>query len=63
MPKLRKMRTIKQIISEIKNDDPDSCITKYMLKTLVEQNNIYKVNVGNKILYDMDQVVELLGLI
>ena len=61
-PKLRRMRTIKQILEEIKKDDPETPITRYLLKSIADTNNIYNVMCGNKHLYDFDLVLSCLGL-
>ena len=60
---IRKMRTLKQIIKEIKEDDPKSCITKYMLYSIIQSNNIYNIYVGNKHLYDLNEVAKALGIL
>lgn len=60
---MKRLRTLQQILKEIKQDDPNSCITKYMIRALDTQGKLDKVYLGNKILYDLDQVLSLLGLI
>ena len=60
---MKRLRTLQQILKEIKQDDPNSCITKYMIRALDTQGKLAKVYLGNKILYDLDQVLSLLGLI
>ncbi|MDE7162071.1 MAG: hypothetical protein K2N65_04850 [Anaeroplasmataceae bacterium] len=60
---MKRLRTLQQILKEIKQDDPNSCVTKYMIRALDTQGKLAKVYLGNKILYDLDQVLSLLGLI
>lgn len=60
--KLRRMRTIKQILEEIKNDDPETSISRYLLKAIAEKYNIYNVMLGNKHLYDFDLMIDALGI-
>ena len=38
---IRRMRTIKQMVEEIKKDDPESSVTRYMLKSIIESNQIH----------------------
>lgn len=60
---MKKLRTIQQILYYIKQEDPDSCVTKYMIKLLDKEEPLYKYPIGNKILYDMVEVLNRLGLI
>lgn len=60
---MKRLRTLQQILKEIKQDDPNSCVTKYMIRALDKEGKLAKVYLGNKILYDLDQVLSLLGLI
>ena len=38
----------------IKTEDPDTCITEYMLRKMVANNQIKAYKVGNKYLIDID---------
>lgn len=60
---MKRLRTIKQIIKLIKEEDQESCVTTYMIKSLVQKHKVYKVNVGNKILYDIDEILKIIGLV
>jgi len=60
---IRRMRTIKQMVEEIKKDDPESCVTRYMLKSIIESNQIGVLVVGNKHFYDFDLVLKGLGIV
>ena len=60
---MKKLRTINQILELIKKDDPDSCITEYMIKKLIKDEKYKIVRIGNKNLYDTDVILERMGLI
>ena len=60
---MKKMRTIKGMLQDIKQQDPDSCVSKYMINKIIEKNKIEPVIVGNKYLYDYDEILKKLGLI
>lgn len=60
---MKKMRTIKGMIQDIKKQDPDSCVSKYMINKIIEKYKIEPVIVGNKYLYDYDEILKKLGLI
>lgn len=51
---MSKMRTIRETMKIIKTEDPDTCITEYMLRKMVANNQIKAYKVGNKYLIDMD---------
>lgn len=50
------MRTIESAYREIKENDPQSCITKNALRTLVVSGGIPSVKVGAKYLVDLEAV-------
>lgn len=60
---LRRMRTINQIIELIKEDDPNSWVTKYMIRTIADKYDIHNVVVGKRHLYDLDAVLKGLGIL
>lgn len=51
---MSKMRTIRETMKIIKTEDPDTCITEYMLRKMVADNQIKAYKVGNKYLIDID---------
>ena len=61
--KVRRLRTIKQMLEEIKKDDPETCITKYMIMAVVKRDDIFNKFILNKHVYDFDAVLKGLGLI
>ena len=51
---MSKIRTIRETMKIIKTEDPDTCITEYMLRKMVANNQIKAYKVGNKYLIDID---------
>lgn len=58
--KLRRMRTINQAIEEIKEMDSNSAITYNFINTLIKNNDIRYINIGNKRLIDLDSLLDYL---
>lgn len=58
--KIRRMRTINQAVEEFKKEDPTTAITYSFINTLVKENKIKSINVGNKRLIDLDSLLEYL---
>ena len=50
------IRTIKGAADEIKKIDPDTAITEYRIRSLVNEKSIPSVSVGNRKLVNMDDV-------
>ena len=50
------IRTIKGAADEIKKIDPDTAITEYRIRLLVNEKSIPSVSVGNRNLVNMDDV-------
>lgn len=53
---MKKVRTIKEAITEIKELDPHSAITEYAIRTLVNNGEISHIRRGRKILIDFDEL-------
>ena len=58
--KLRRMRTINQAIEEIKEMDSNSAITYNFINTLIKNNVIRYINIGNKRLIDLNSFLDYL---
>ena|ERR1035437_7357810 len=58
---MKRMRTIKGAIAEIKQEDPYSCITEHFLRQLIWQGKLQPCKAGNKNLIDMDELIDFLG--
>lgn len=49
-----RMRTIEQAIAEIKKADPNTCISKHYIRSLVNTGQIPTLRAGTKALINMD---------
>ena len=56
-----KMRTINEVLKEIKEIDPKSAITYNLLRKLCEEGKIKHVMTGNKALINYDDFLEFLS--
>ncbi len=56
-----RMRTIKEAITEIKQEDPHSALTESYLRKLVRSGDFPSVKVGVKTLINLDRLMEYLG--
>lgn len=61
MSTLPRMRTIKETIAELKQIDPQTAITEYYLRDLVNSGQIMFVKAGNKTLINFDKFLEFLS--
>ena len=60
--KKRKLRSINETLKSIKNEDPETAITRYMIDTLVKEGKVYNIKIGNKVLIDYDETLTALGV-
>ena len=58
---MRKLRTIPKAYNYIKEQDPDSDVTLYMIRKLVEQNKVSLTRTGRKILVDVESLIAVLS--
>ena len=57
-PKLRRMRTIRQALAEIKEIDPNTGLNYNFVNKLCEENKIHNIIVGQKKrLLDLDELL------
>ena len=57
-PKLRRMRTIRQALAEIKEMDPNTGLNYNYVNKLCEENKIHNITVGQKKrLLDLDELL------
>lgn len=61
--KRRRLRSINDTLKLIKAIDPDSAVTRYMITNLVKEDKIYNQKMGNKLLVDYDEILDVLGLV
>jgi len=57
---MKRMRTIKGALAEIKQEDPYTCITEHFLRQLIWQGKLQPCKAGNKNLIDMDALMNFL---
>ncbi len=58
---LARMRTSQQVYNQIHNDDPDSCISLWYIRSLVKQGKIPVVKAGCKYLINYDKFMDYLN--
>lgn len=61
--KKRKLRSINDTLRIIKEEDPDSAVTRYMINCLIIDKKIFSQRVGNKVLIDFDELLEVLKIV
>ena len=54
---MRRLRTINQTFEEIRQADPDTCLTRHAIRTAVINGEIPSRLVGSRRLIDMDLVL------
>lgn len=57
---MARMRTIKQAIQSIKEQDPESCFSEWWLRQLVRSGKLKSHRAGNRYLIDLDFLEEYL---
>ena len=60
--KIKKLRSISEVLQLIKSIDPDTAVTRYMITSLIKNGKINSSISGNKVLVDYDEVFSALGL-
>jgi len=58
---LARMRTIRQCYEYFKEQDPESCISEYYLRSLVKQNKVPVFHAGRKQLVNLDKLIDYLN--
>lgn len=56
-----KLRKIKESITEVKTEDPNSSLTEYAIRQMVINGEISHIRRGRKILIDLDELKEYLS--
>lgn len=57
---MARMRTITQTVQQIKQNDPESCISEWYLRKIVKSGKLKCHRAGNRYLIDMDCLDEYL---
>lgn len=55
-----RLRTIAKAYQLIKEQDPETDISKYLIRKLAEQKKISLTRTGNKVLVDVDSIMDYL---
>lgn len=54
---MARIRTIEKAFNEIRQSDPNTCITKHFIKNLIINGDIPHRKTGNRFLIDVDEVI------
>lgn len=54
---MARIRTIEKAFNEIRQIDPDTCITKHFIKNLIIEGEIPYRKTGNRYLIDLDGLI------
>jgi len=55
------MRTINDAYKHLKKEDPETAITAFYLRELCKQNLVRSFNSGNRLLVDLDSIINFLS--
>lgn len=58
---MKRIRTISEAVKEIKEQDPNSCITPFCVRQLVISGECPSFMAGRKYLIDLDVLLSILG--
>ncbi len=56
----KRIRTVNTAFEEIKAKDPNSAITKTAIRRLLSNGTIPSINIGNKVIFNMDDLENIL---
>jgi len=57
---MRKMRTVKEALTALKQKDKDFRLTEYSIRTLAKDKRIHTVTIGRRLFLDLDELEQLL---
>ncbi len=57
----KRIRTVNTAFEEIKAKDPNSAITKAAIRRLLSNGIIPSINIGNKVIFNMDDLENILA--
>jgi ribosomal protein S12 len=57
----KRIRTVNTAFEEIKAKDPNSAITKTAIRRLLSNGIIPSINIGNKVIFNMDDLENILA--
>jgi hypothetical protein len=58
---MKRMRTLDACIIQLKQDDPDTCLTRHALRQMVLSGNVPYVKCGKKYLVNYDGLLDVLS--
>ena len=56
-----RMRTRDKAIELLRQDDPDTCISRNAIDTLIKTGRLPTVKIGNKILLNYDMLIDIVA--
>jgi len=62
MEDIRRLRSVDSIYYEIKILDSETAVTKYQIRNLQFDKDVYSVKIGTRLLLDIDDVLKKFGL-
>lgn len=60
-PAVPRMRTIRECHAELKNLDPNTCMTEHAIRAMVNRGDIPVVDAGSKALINFDEFLNILS--
>ena len=58
---LPRIRSIRQALEMIKEEDPNSCLTSYYIRALCNNNKVRYIKSGTKIMVDYDDLLKCIN--
>lgn len=62
MEEIRRLRSVDSIYYEIKILDSETAVTKYQIRNLQFDKDVYSVKIGTRLLLDIDDVLKKFSL-
>lgn len=56
-----RFRTVSKALDEIKELDPNTCLSEFVIRKLARESKISQVKSGNKTLVDLDSLIAFLN--
>lgn len=60
-PQAARMRTVQQVVTYFKEQDPNTTVNEYLLRTMIKTGRLAVVRAGNKSLINLDKLIEQLN--
>lgn len=62
-PAEKRFRTVNTAYEEIISRDPGTAITKHAIRTIVKENKIPSLDLGHKVIFDLNDLERYIGII